>query len=107
MTDPTFTPESGRELVVVYPDRPRAEAARAALIGAGLHEREIHLDEDLDAVASLRAEMHDELTRAWVVPNAGIAYPAESARGLVIVSAVGVLVGLAAAFPLALIDVGG
>jgi hypothetical protein len=106
MTDPTFTPESDRELLAVYPDRQHAQAARTALLDAGLREDVVHLDEDLDAVASLRSEMHDEITRAWVVPNAAVAYPSGAARGLVLVSIVGALVGLTAAFPLALIDVG-
>jgi len=106
MTDPTFNPASDRELLVVYPDRERAVAAQRALIGAGVADREIHLDDEPDTIVSLRAEMHEELSRAWIVPNAGVAYPKEAARGLVVMSAIGVAVGVLAAFPLALIDFG-
>ncbi len=107
MADPTFPSGSAGELLAVYPDVQHAQAARAALVAAGLHDEEIRVDEDLDSVAALRAEMHDEMSRAWVVPNAGVAYPAEAARGLALVSVVAITLGVAAAFPLALIDVGG
>lgn len=106
MTDPSFTPETDRELLVVYPTAEQANQARTALLDAGVAEADIHLDREPDVVAALRAEMHDELTQAWVVPNAGIAYPKESAHGLVMAGAIGGAIGLAAAFPLALIDFG-
>jgi hypothetical protein len=106
VTDPPFTPDPERELLAVFPDPQRAQAARTALLDSGLSDSDVRIDEDLDAVVSLRAEMHDEMRRAWVVPNAGVAYPAEAARGLAMVSVVAVAVGIAAAFPLALLDVG-
>ena len=107
MTDPSFTPESDRELVAVYADRATAERAGRAVQDAGVPPDHVHLDEDLDAVLSLQGEMHEELSGAWVVPNAGVAYPKEAARGLVLASMAGVALGILAAFPLALIDVGG
>lgn len=106
MTDPSFIPPSGRELVAVYPDRNRAEAARIALHAAGVPDADIHVAEVGDIVSSLRSEQADEMARAWVVPNAGVVYPAGSARGLSFFAVVGVAIGLIAAFPLALIDVG-
>lgn len=106
MTDPSFIPSSERELVAVYPDRHRADAARQALCDGGTPPERIHIDEDLAALESLKGEMHDELSRAWVIPNAGVAYPSEAARGLLLSSVIGVGLGVAAAFPLALIDVG-
>lgn len=106
MTDPSFLPEDARELVAVYPDRSRAESARQAVLDLGVPTDEVHLGDDLDAVTSLRAEMHEELTRALVVPNAGIAYPKEASRGLGIAAIAGAVLGLLAAFPLALIPVG-
>lgn len=106
MTDPSFTPESERELLAVFPDLVHAEDASRDLRAAGIGDAEVRLDDDLDAVSSLRAEMHDELTRAWVVPNAGVVYPAGAARGLVIGAAVAVVLSLVAALPLALIDLG-
>jgi hypothetical protein len=106
MTDPTFIPEGGRELLVVYPDEQRAEQAKRALLQAGVPEGEIHLDRDTDLVTSLRAEMHEEMTNAWVVPNAAAVYTKESAQSMSIMGVVGGLIGLVAAFPLAMIDFG-
>jgi hypothetical protein len=106
MTDPTFIPEGGRELLAVYPDEQRAEQARAALLDAGVPATEIHLDRDADTVTSLRAEMHEEMSNSWIVPNAAAVYPKESAQSMAIVGLVGAGLGLLAAFPLALIDFG-
>lgn len=106
MTDPTFIPEGGRELLVVYPDQHRAESAKQALLDVGVAESEIHLDRDTDTVTSLRAEMHEEMTNAWVVPNAAAVYPKESAQSMGMMALAGGAIGLLAAFPLALIDWG-
>ena len=106
MTDPSFTPEAERELLVVFPDRDHAERAVTALREAGIPEADIRIDAEPDHVAALRAEMHEELTRAWVVPNAGVAYTKESARGLVATVLIGSAVGLVAAFLLAIPDWG-
>jgi hypothetical protein len=40
------------------------------------------MDEESDVVTSLRAEMHEELTHAWVVPNAGLIATKESVKGM-------------------------
>ena len=87
-------------------DRAQAEEAVARLRAAGVAEEAVHLDEGLDYVASLRSEMHDELTNAWVVPNAAVAYTKESAHGLATAVVIGVGIGLALAFPMALIPLG-
>ena len=106
MTDPTFTPEEDRELLVVYPTQSEADRARRALLDAGVPDGDIHIGRQSDLVTALRAEMHEEVTNSWVVPNAGVAYSKESARGLSIFSlALGAL-GLLIAFPLALWDFG-
>ena len=94
MTDPSFTPEAERELLVVYSSAAQADAARGALRRAGVPDTDIHLDREPDRVASLRAEMHGELTEAWVVPNAAAIYPKESARGVVTGSLIGMAIGL-------------
>lgn len=106
MTDPSFIPESGRELLVVYADEQRADQARRALLQAGVSESEIHLDRDVDTVTALRAEMHEEMTNAWVVPNAAAVYPKESAQSMSMMALAGGVIGLIAALPLALIDWG-
>jgi hypothetical protein len=106
MTDPSFTPESARELLVVFPSTDHAQHARDALLQAGIPDADIRIDAEPDRVASLRAEMHEELTRAWVVPNAGIAYTKEGARGLVAATLIGSAIGLVAAVVLAIPDFG-
>ena len=106
MTDPTFTPETERELVAVFADGAAATRARAALVGAGVGEHRIRVDDDQDTVAALRAEMHEELTRSWTVPNAAVVYPGTSARGLATVSVVAGAVAVPAAFALAAVDLG-
>lgn len=106
MTDPSFTPEAERELLVVYPDADHAEQARQALLRVGVADDAIRIDAEPDHVASLRAEMHEELTRAWVVPNAAVAYTKEGFRGLVAASIIGSVIGLVAAVFLAIPDFG-
>jgi hypothetical protein len=107
MTDSMHERRDDRSLLVVFPDRATAAAARAALLDHGVTPAEVRIDEALDDVASLRAEMHEELTEAWVVPNAAAVYPSGAARGLALTSLVGVVLGVLAAFPLALLDLGG
>ena len=106
MTDPSFIPVHDRELLAVFRDAEDAEAARGALIAAGVPEGSIHVDDVEDTVSALRAEQHDELSRAWAVPNAGVVYPGSSARALVGISAVASAVVVPAALLLALIDFG-
>lgn len=106
MTDPTFTPLPERELLAVYPDAGRARAARGALVAAGVPESEIRVDQDGDTVAALRAEQHDELSRAWVVPNAGAVYPGTSGRAMTIGAVAGVAIAVPVGLVLALVDFG-
>lgn len=106
MTDPSFIPVHDRELLAVFPDAEHARDARRALVAAGVAEASIRLDDASDTVSALRAEQHDELTRAWVVPNAAVVYPGSSARGLAGISVVAAAVAVPAALLLALIDFG-
>src|SRR5690606_32708923 len=96
-----FVPESDRELIAVYPDAERSAAARRAVLEAGVPEDRVYLDDPLDRVISLRTEMHDEVSRAWVAHGAFV-YPGSAARGLVLAAGAGALIGAALAFPLAL-----
>lgn len=106
MTDPSFTSEADRDLLVVLPSREVAEHAAELLLQAGVAPDDVRVDQEPDRIASLRAEMHEELSEAFVVPNAAVAYTKESARGLVLGNLVGVGLGILAAFPLALIPIG-
>jgi hypothetical protein len=106
MTDPSFTDEADRDLLVVLPTREDAEEAARRLLDAGIAADDVLVGRETDRMASLRAEMHGELSDAWIVPNAGVAYTKEAGRGLVLGSVVGVAVGVVAAFALALIPIG-
>lgn len=106
MTDPSFTSEADRDLLVVLPSREEAEAAAQMLLRAGIAPDDVRVDAEPDRIASLRAEMHEELSEAFVVPNAAVAYTKESARGLVLGNVLGIALGMAAAVPLALIPIG-
>ena len=75
MTDPSFTSEADRDLLVVLPSREEAEQAAQALLRAGIPASDVRVDAEPDRIASLRAEMHEELCEAYVVPNAGVALP--------------------------------
>jgi hypothetical protein len=104
--DPGTTPQEERELLVVYPDVSTAERAVRVLVDAGVPAGDIRVDEDLDRVASLRAEMHDELERAWVVPTAAVGFTPEAAHGLVLLCGLGAAAGVALGALLALIPFG-
>jgi hypothetical protein len=106
MSDLLPIPPEERELLVVYPTSEAAEQARARAIEMGVDPSHIRLGEESDVVASLRAEMHEELTHAWIVPNAALIATKESVKGMGLVGGVAVAIGLAVAIPLAFIDWG-
>jgi hypothetical protein len=106
VTDPSFISAAERDLVVVAHDRDEAESTKRALVAAGVPEDEILVDRPEDRAASLRGEMHEELTHSWFGAQAGFLYTKESARGLVAGGAIGGAIGILLAFPLALIPIG-
>jgi len=106
VTDPSFIPVEDRHLLAVFPDRDHAQGARTALLDAGVAEEAIQLGGHDDTVSSLRAEQHDELTRAWVVPQASAIYPGSSLRSMVITAVIAVAVVVPVALLLALVDFG-
>ena len=107
MTDPSFTSEADRDLLVVLPDPGRRPSRPPRPCSEpGSPPTDVRVDAEPDRIASLRAEMHEELCEAFVVPNAGVAYPKEAARGLVLGDLIGVGLGVLAAFPSALIPIG-
>jgi hypothetical protein len=97
---------AGRELLVVYPTQERAEAAKARVLELGVEPTSVRVDAETDEIASLRAEMHEELTQAWIVPTAAFIATKEGAKGMGLIGAVAILISLAIAVPLAFIDFG-
>jgi hypothetical protein len=106
VNDPTFIPESDRQLLAVFDDPQTADRARTAVLDAGVAPDAIHVGEPLDVISGLRAEMAEELTRGGIQPQAAAIYPKESVRGFAVVGGIGVAIGLALAFPIAAIDWG-
>lgn len=107
MTDQSFLPEQERELVVVYPDRDAAVAARQRLVDLGVGEHDIDVDQESDEVASLRAEMRQELTDAWIVPSAAFIATKESMKGMLAIGTGAAIIGALLGIPFAFIDFGG
>jgi apolipoprotein N-acyltransferase len=66
----------------------------------------VRLDAESDEVLSLRAEMHEELTQAWIVPTAAFVATKEGAKGMGMVGAIAIVIALAIAIPLAFVDFG-
>lgn len=106
MTDPSFTNEADRDLLVVLHDRGEAEEAARRLVAAGIAAEDVFVDQEPDRMASLRAEMHAELSEHLVGPHTAESSTRVPGRGLLLGSLVGVAVGVAAAFAFALIDIG-
>lgn len=106
MTDPTFIPEPDRQLVAVYGSPAVAENVREALRGAGVPDGDVSVDQPDDEIASLRGEMHEELTQAWVVPNAAFATTKEGMKGITFVGVVASVIGLLGGVALASVDFG-
>jgi hypothetical protein len=104
MSDPMD--QAGPELLVVYPTAARAETARARVLELGVDPALVRVDTETDEIASLRAEMHEELTQAWIVPSAAFITTKEGAKGMGFVGAVAILVSLLVAVPLAFVDFG-
>lgn len=106
MTDASFTPLPERELLAVFPTIARAEQARDALLARGVPPASMRIDEESDEIASLRAEMREELTHAWIVPNAAFVATKEGIKGMGVVGFIAIAIALAIAVPLAFLDFG-
>ena len=106
MTSSMYTPETDRELLVVYPDEQQARVAGRRLEELGVRPEAIDIGEETDEIVSLRAEMHEELTQAWIVPAAGFAATKEGVKGTLYLGTIAALMALVIAVPLAFVDYG-
>ena len=93
------------ELLGVYGSEEEARAAAAEAERHGAPNARI--GDDADRVASLRAEMRDEIEQGFILPHAAVALPKEGAKGLAWFLPVGVLIGVLVCLPFAFIDFGG
>jgi hypothetical protein len=101
-----YTPETERDLLVVYPTAEQADAAVERLADIGVDRGHVRVGAETDEIAALRAEMREELTQAWIVPTAGFAATKESMKGSIYVGAIATVVALVVAVPLAFVDYG-
>jgi hypothetical protein len=69
MTDPGFVPATERGLLAVYSTPEEARAAADRIEALGVRPESIRIAEKADEVASLRAEMREELTKSWFMPT--------------------------------------
>lgn len=104
--DSEGTPASERSVLAVFETEDEARRARDRLVAGGVAEDAITIGGDGDEVASLRAEMHEEVSKAWIMPQASFIATKEGARGFVVTLVVIGAIALVLGIPLAFIDFG-
>jgi hypothetical protein len=93
------------ELLGVYGSEEEARAAAAAAEQHGAPTARVGAD--ADRVASMRAEMRDEIEQGFILPHAAVVLPKEGAKGFAWLLPIGVVVGMLVCLPFAFIDFGG
>jgi len=104
MSDEAHRPQ--HELVAVFRSQGEVDEAARRLHSIGIDDAEISVGDPRAEVTSLKAEMRDELTEGWILPQAGVALTKEGAKGLSIVTVSAAIVGAVVAAPFAFIDFG-
>jgi hypothetical protein len=92
-----------RRYVAVFDDRSAASRVAARLQSAGLAADDLRVGDSLDALASVRGEMQEEINH---VPRVPVPLPREAARGVGVGVIVGGVVGVTVALPFASISFG-
>ena len=82
MTDAQMTPIACTRPCGCLRDQRRCGSCCAALRAIGVADDHIAIGLEPDIVASFRGEMHDEVTNAFVVPNAAFIGTKESIKGI-------------------------
>jgi hypothetical protein len=80
-------------LLAVFGDVHRADEVAGELVRRGIDPSRIHIDRPRDERLSLRAEMLDEATEAFVAPQVGVVYPKETAKAGTVVGGPFILAG--------------
>jgi hypothetical protein len=106
VSSPMYTPETDRELVVVYPTEEQARAAAQRVVELGVPAAGVRVGVETDEIVALRAEMREELSQAWIVPAAGFAATKEGMKGTLYLGTIATLIALVIAVPLAFVDYG-
>jgi hypothetical protein len=93
--------EEHRTLLGVYPSRRRAEQVARSVKEAGVDPAAVHIGDPRDSAASLEAEMEGEVADSWGSPAAPLLFTKEMAKGAVLATVLGGIVGLLVALPFA------
>ena len=104
MSEESYVPQY--ELVAVFRSRGEADEAERRLHAIGLDDAAVRVGDRRDEVTSLKAEMREELTEGWILPQAGLALTKEGAKGFGIVTMYAAVIGAIIAAPFAFIDFG-
>jgi hypothetical protein len=94
------------ELVAVFRSQGEADEAARRLHSIGVDDAAITVGDQRDEITSLKAEMREELTEGWILPQAGMALTKQGAKGLGIVTISAAVIGAVVAAPFAFIDFG-
>jgi hypothetical protein len=94
------------ELVAVFRSQGEADEAARRLHAIGVDDAEVSVGDPRDEITSLKAEMREELTEGWILPQAGMALTKEGAKGMSMVTVAAAAVGAVVAAPFAFIDFG-
>lgn len=82
-----------RAFLAVYPSVEDAEQVIEDLRRVGIGDEQIRLDDAGDVTTSLEAEVHEEITESFISPQAGIAYPKEATKAMVVFMPPAIAVG--------------
>jgi|SRR4051794_3040765 hypothetical protein len=95
------------DLLAVFAARTAAEEVGERIVRVTGEPQRVDIGDPADDVRSVKAEMQEEVDRSWTSPQAGVVYPDEAARGLVITTVVGCAVGGLLLLPFGFISVTG
>jgi hypothetical protein len=90
------------ELVAIFPDEQRAQAAVRGLTEAGIDPALIRIGDSLDRLAAIEGEMREEVNYVAAMPAP---VTRESMRGTIMGAVIGGIVGLAVALPFAAFEI--
>ncbi|MGZ4709501.1 MAG: hypothetical protein ACXWBN_12230 [Acidimicrobiales bacterium] len=99
--------DEGSVLLAVFESRVAADRAAESVARIGQDRGRIAIARPSDEVASVKAEMQDEMDESWTSPQAGVAYPKEAAKGLALLLPVCCVIGGLLIGPLGFIGMSG